>query len=195
MIRIYNNGKRKFTLSRCKQGGHEKLISIVDILKKTSDDRALTLFNSIAVSDGDKFISLKEMNLTTKQYYSRIAGLTNAGLIKRHKGKYSLTLLGKVFYDSQMTIGKALKYYWQLKAIESIEMSSSVTLPREDLSKIVDTLIDNQQIKDIVMKTFFSNSNTVKDYHQYWQQPTSQQKLQQKQNEELGLEKLVLQIR
>ena len=145
------------------------MISIVDILKKTSDDKALTLFNSIAVSDGDKFISLKEMNLTTKQYYSRIAGLTNAGLIKRYKGKYSLTLLGKVFYDSQMMIGKALKDYWKLKAIESIEMSSSVTLPREDLSKIVDTLIDNKQIKDIVMKTFFS-SDTVKEYHHYQQQ-------------------------
>jgi predicted transcriptional regulator len=146
------------------------LISIVDILKKASDDKALTLFNSIAVSDGDKFISLKEMNLTTKQYYSRIAGLTNAGLIKRHKGKYSLTLLGKVFYDSQMMIGKALKDYWKLKAIESIEMSSSVTLPREDLYKIVSTLIDNKQIKDIVMKTFFSSSETVKEYHHYQQQ-------------------------
>jgi hypothetical protein len=73
-----------------------------------------------------------------------------------------------------------------------MEMSSSVTLPKEDLYKIVDTLIDNQQIKDIVMMTFFSNSDTVKDYHHYRQQPTSQQKLQQKQNEELGLEKLVL---
>jgi hypothetical protein len=51
--------------------GHEKLISIVDILKKTSDDKALTLFNSIAISDGDRYVSLKEMNLTTKQYYSR----------------------------------------------------------------------------------------------------------------------------
>jgi predicted transcriptional regulator len=162
------------------------LISIVDILKKTSNDKALTLFNSIAISNGDKYISLKEMNLTTKQYYSRIAGLTNAGLIKRrHKGKYTLTLLGKVFYDSQMMIGKALKDYWKLKAIESIEMSSSVTLPREDLSKIVDTLIDNKQIKDIVMKTFFSNSDTLKEPQ------NSQQKLQQKQNEELELEKLV----
>ena len=172
--------------------GHEKLISIVDILKKTSDDKALTLFNSIAISDGEKFISLKEMNLTTKQYYSRIAGLTNAGLIKRHKGKYSLTLLGKVFYDSQMTIGKALKDYWKLKAIESIEMSSSVTLPKEDLSKIVDTLIDNQQIKEIVLKMLFSNPDTLKEYHNYQQPQNSQQKLQQKQNEELELEKLVL---
>ena len=73
--------------------------SISLILKKISDDKTLTLFNSIAVSDGDKYIPLKEMNLTTKQYYSRVSGLLDAGLIKRHKGKYSLTLLGKVVYQ------------------------------------------------------------------------------------------------
>src|ERR671910_3521324 len=132
--------------------GHEKLISIVDILKKTSDDKALTLFNSIAISDGDRYVSLKEMNLTTKQYYSRIAGLTNAGLIKRYKGKYSLTLLGKVFYDSQMMIGKALIYYWKLRTIESIKISYGVALPNEELDQLIDALIDSHQIKDIIMK-------------------------------------------
>ncbi len=81
--------------------------SITSIIKKISDDKALILFNHIAVSDGDRYIPLREMNLTTKQYYSRIAGLMDAGLIKRHKGNYSLTLLGKVVYDSQMIIGKA----------------------------------------------------------------------------------------
>ena len=98
--------------------------SITNILKKISDDKALTLFNTIAVSNGDKYIRLKEMNLTPKQYYSRISGLLNAGLIKRHKGKYFLTLLGKVVYETQIAIGKALTYYWKLRAIESIEMSS-----------------------------------------------------------------------
>src|SRR5918999_1875199 len=155
------------------------------IFRRISDDKTLTLFNNIAISDGDRYISLKEMNLTTKQYYSRIAGLTNAGLIKRHKGKYSLTLLGKVFYDSQMTIGKALKDYWKLKAIESIEMSSSVTLPKEDLSKIVDTLIDNQQIKDIVMKTSFVNPDTIEEYGHHQQRSQQEQK-------KLELEKLAL---
>ena len=125
--------------------------SITSILKKISDDKALTLFNSIAVSNGDRYIPLREMNLTTKQYYSRISGLMDAGLIKRHKGKYSLTLLGKAVYDSQMTIGNALQYYWKLKTIESIEMYPSVALTKDDLSKLVDTPIDNQQIKVIVM--------------------------------------------
>jgi hypothetical protein len=47
-----------------------------------------------------------------------------AGLIRRYKGKYSLNLLGHVVYDSHATIGKALAYYWKLKAIESVKMSS-----------------------------------------------------------------------
>ena len=94
------------------------------------------------------------MNLTTKQYYSRISGLLDAGLIKRHKGKYSLTLLGKVVYDSQMTIGKTLAYYWKLKAIESIEMCFwYFGLPEGELSQLLNALIDNHQIKDILMKT------------------------------------------
>jgi hypothetical protein len=129
--------------------------SISLILKKISDDKTLTLFNSIAVSNGDRYIPLKEMNLTTKQYYSRVSGLLNAGLIKRHKGKYFLTLLGKVVYDCQLTIGKALTYHWKLKAIESIEMSASVKsgLPEGELAQLIDTLIDNRQIKDILMKS------------------------------------------
>jgi hypothetical protein len=129
--------------------------SITSILKKISDDKALILFNYIAVSDGDRYIPLREMKLTTKQYYSRISGLLSVGLIRRHKGKYSLTLLGKVVYDSQMTIGKTLAYYWKLKAIESIEMSASAIsgLPKGELAQLINTLIDNHNIKDIIMKT------------------------------------------
>jgi hypothetical protein len=64
-------------------------------------------------------------------------------------------LLGKVVYDCQLTIGKALTYHWKLKAIESIEMSASVksNIPDGELAKLVDTLIDNHQIKDILMKS------------------------------------------
>jgi hypothetical protein len=128
--------------------------SITSILKSISDDKSLVLFNSIAVSpESERYISLKEMNLSTKQYYSRVSGLTDAGLIKRHKGKYSLTLLGKVVYDLQKMVGKALTYYWKLKAIESIEMSTGTTLPEEELAQLFNALIDNHQIKDILLKS------------------------------------------
>jgi hypothetical protein len=131
------------------------LPSITSVLKKISDDKALTLFNSIAVSNGDRYIPLKEMNLTTKQYYARVSGMLNAGLIKRHKGKYFLTLLGKIVYDCQLTIGKALTYHWKLKAIESVETSASVTsgLAEGERVQLINALIDNLQIKDILMKS------------------------------------------
>ena len=132
--------------------------SITHILKKISDDKALVLFNSIAVSpESERYIPLKEMNLSTKQYYSRISGLTDAGLIKRHNGKYFLTLLGKVVYDWQMMIGKTLSYYWKLKAIESIEMSKS-GLPNEERIQLLNALIDNHQIKDILVKSISNPS-------------------------------------
>ena len=152
----------------------QRLLSITDILKKISDDKALTLFNSIAVSNGDKYIPLKEMNLTTKQYYSRISGLLNAGLIKRHKGKYFLTMLGKVVYDIQMKIGKTLTYYWKLKAIESVEMSSNVRLPRE-LTQLINTLIDNHFIKDILIKEPLSY--TFEDHQRHQHQQRKEAKL------------------
>jgi predicted transcriptional regulator len=133
--------------------------SITSILKKISDDKALVLFNSIAVSpESERYIPLKEMNLSTKQYYSRVSGLSDAGLIKRHRGKYSLTLLGKVVYDIQMLIGKTLSYYWKLKALESIEMSSGTTLPEGELTQLINALIDNHQIKDILLKSICNHS-------------------------------------
>ena len=149
--------------------------SISDVLKKISDDKSLTLFNSIAVSNGDRYLPLKEMNLTTKQYYSRIAGLTNAGLIKRHKGMFFLTLLGKVVYDTQITIGKALTYYWKLKAIESLETSSNVEIPKEELTQLINALIDNHLIKDILIKETLSY--TFEDHQRHQHQQLKEAKL------------------
>jgi hypothetical protein len=138
--------------------------SITYLLKNISDDKALILFNSIAISKGDKYIPLREMNLTTKQYYSRISGLIAAGLIRRHRGRYFLTLLGKVVYYSQMTIGKTLSYYWKLIAIESIGMSSDTKLLEEEIIQLINALIDDHTIKDILIKPIssgYSKRNTV----------------------------------
>ena len=82
-----------------------------------------------------------------------MAKLTKADLIRRKNGKYFLTLVGRIVYDSQMVIGKALNYYWKLQALDSIQISSTAGLPKEEISKLIDTLIDDYQIKDILMKT------------------------------------------
>jgi predicted transcriptional regulator len=127
--------------------------SISYILKKISDDKALTLFNNIALKKYNSHIPLKEMNLSIKQYYSRISGLTSAGLIKKKQGQYCLTALGKVVYNAHTVIGKALSYYWKMKAIESIQSSAGRELPREDMLMLIQSLIDNHQVRDILLKS------------------------------------------
>ena len=80
--------------------------SITTVLKVISDEKAVVLFNNIVASDNasTRFMSLKKINLSSKQHYSRLSGFLNAGLIKRRKGKYKPTLLGRVVYESQMVI-------------------------------------------------------------------------------------------
>jgi hypothetical protein len=127
--------------------------SITSVLKVISDEKALVLFNNIVVSDNNnhRFISLKEINLSSKEYYSRISGFLKAGLIKRHKGKYIPTLLGRVVYDSQMVIEEAFSHYWKLKVIDQIETSHS-DLSTKEVTRLINALIDNHRIKDVLMK-------------------------------------------
>jgi hypothetical protein len=68
-----------------------------------------------------------------------------------------------------MTIGKALTYYWKLKAIESVEMSSDVRLPKEELIQLINTLIDNHIIKDILIKEPLSSTYEDHQRHQHQQ--------------------------
>jgi hypothetical protein len=115
--------------------------------------RPLTLFNNLALAKDNSHIPLKEMNLSTKQYYSRISGLTSAGLIKKKQGHYCLTALGKVVYNAHAIIGKALGYYWKMKAIESIQSSAGRELAREDMLMLIRSLIDSHQVRDILLKS------------------------------------------
>ena len=127
--------------------------SVSYILKKISDDKALMLFNSIALNSDNNRVPLKEMNLSTKQYYSRISGLASAGLIKKRQGQYGLTSLGRVVYNAHTLIGKALNYYWKMKAIESIQTSSGHELAREDMLNLIQSLIDNHQVRDVLLNS------------------------------------------
>jgi hypothetical protein len=133
----------------------------VDILKAIADDKALTLFNRIALRGKENgcIPSLKEMQLSVKQYYSRMSALMKAGLIKRNKGNYRLTILGKTVYEAHVSIGIALNYYRKLQVLESIQSSSSGQLTKEEFIKLVDILIDNHQIKDMLYQDL---NNTVR---------------------------------
>lgn len=130
--------------------------SISFILKKISNDKALALFSSIARSKNNRCMSLKGMNLSTKQYYSLISGLISAGLVKKEHGEYCLTSMGCIVHDANIVIGKAISYYWRIKAIESVQSSASLGLAIEYRKLLIDSLIDNHQIREILLKSFLN---------------------------------------
>ena len=118
------------------------------VLAAISDKQSLELFRYIAVTNGDSDSLRAKLNLTRKQYYSRLSRMTKAGLVKRKNGKHSLTAFGKIVYDAQTTIEKAVNNYWKLKAVDSLEMSDE--LPKEERVKLIDNLLDNKEIKEIL---------------------------------------------
>jgi predicted transcriptional regulator len=121
------------------------------IINAISNEQSLDLFKAIAQTNVNSAILTKNAKLTRKQYYSRMSRMTKVGIIKRKNGKYFLTSLGKVIYQAQTLIGNTLKDYWKLKAIDSLDSSISTGLPQEEHDKILNTLIDDQQIKQILL--------------------------------------------
>ena len=125
-------------------------VSIANILKAIADDKSLILFNTIAIAGGDSDILITRLGVSRKQFYSRMSALQQTGLISRRNRQYVLTSLGKIVYDSQLTIGRATNAYWKLKAIDSLETEHK--LPADERNKIINTLVDNQDIIKILVK-------------------------------------------
>lgn len=118
------------------------------VLTAISDKKSLELFRYIAGTNGDSDALRDKLNLTRKQYYSRLSRMTKAGLVKRKNGKHFLTAFGKVVYDAQTIIEKAVNNFWKLKAVDSLELSDD--LPEEERLKLIDGLLDNKEIKEII---------------------------------------------
>ncbi len=66
------------------------LVSEIAILAAIYEKRTLDIFKSIASAHRNTDILITQLKLTRKQYYSRISRLTNAGLVKRQKGRYEI---------------------------------------------------------------------------------------------------------
>lgn len=124
-------------------------ITVADILDAISDARALAVYKTIASEKANSNLLITKMQLTRKQYYSRISRLIKTGLVKRENGRYTLTSFGKVIYDIQITIEVALENFWKLKAIDSFQAADS-TLSKEEQTRVFDVLIQNDKIKEVI---------------------------------------------
>lgn len=86
------NMRRKVISTQNVQG-----LSIANIFKAIGDDMSLVLFNTIAIEAGDSDILMTRLDITRKQFYSRISALQKTGLITRKNRQYVLTSLATCF--------------------------------------------------------------------------------------------------
>lgn len=129
------------------------MVSKIAILDAIFEKRASNILKSIASASTSSDILISKLKLTRKQYYSRMSLLVQNGLVKRQRGRYLLTAFGKVIYSAQLNlearIENALSNYWKLKAIDSLDISS---YPREEDNNVISTLIDNEEIRCVLLK-------------------------------------------
>jgi predicted transcriptional regulator len=130
--------------------------SVAAVLTCISHPKILLLFKAVGLSDIDHSskILITKLGLSRMQYYSSMEKLMQIGLVTRISGKHSLTSLGRVIFSCILKIEMSIKYYWKLKAIDSITMAADVKgLPTEQYDMIVDKLIDNDEIKTVLVST------------------------------------------
>ena len=125
-------------------------LNICNVLRSISDDKALALFNIIALAHGTAKVPINRLKLTKKQYYSRMSAMINSGLVARRNGKYTLTSFGKVVYEAHALVGKAYQSYWKLKAIDAIDSSVS-SLASEERDRFITSLLTDNHLKEILL--------------------------------------------
>ncbi len=136
------------------------MLSKLAILDAISEKRGSDIFKSIALATSNTDILITELNLTRKQYYSRMSNLVKAGLVKRQNGRYLLNSFGKVissaYLNLEAKIDNALDNYWKLKAIDSVELT-----PHQERNKVISVLIDNQEIQRVLIESNLDSSAQV----------------------------------
>ena len=142
----------------------KQMLTSDKVLLAISDDITAHIFKIIANSNShpNGRVLLSKMKITRKQYYRRMESLTKAGLIKRKNGIYYLTSFGKVIHNYQLKIETALSYHWKLEALDSIlvfQSSDKAKMPVEEKVNLVDKLIENREIKEIILSVININNN------------------------------------
>jgi hypothetical protein len=84
--------------------------------------------------------------------------LSDAGLIIRISGRYSLTSLGKIVFTMYRKIENAINnHHWKLKAVDSIITSPDAEeLSREEMHNVITKLIDDREMKAILLPNMSS---------------------------------------
>ncbi len=121
------------------------MITESQVLSCISDDKSREMLS--VIKEG-RSPSIASLNLTRKQYYSRLHALIIYKLVSKENGKYHLTSFGKVVFDWHLVLMQAISEgFWKLKALDVLDSSG---IPPSERSKIMDVLVKNEKLKQFI---------------------------------------------
>jgi hypothetical protein len=126
-----------------------QMVSEPQVINALFNEKFFVVFDLIAIEGGDRKSIINSLGLTPKQYHSRISALRKSGLAEKINQKYFLTSFGKVVHTARQLIESAIKDYWKFKAIDAIWFE----LPKKERNKIIESLIDNQEIRELLFRS------------------------------------------
>ncbi|HEX2406444.1 MAG TPA: hypothetical protein VHJ38_04460 [Nitrososphaeraceae archaeon] len=99
-----------------------------EVLKLLINENTLKILSQLTGNNNDRdgnTLSITKIDLTRKQFYTKLNELITKGFIKKEKGKYYLTTFGKIVYDLtseyKNKLGIVIEDYWKFKAIDLLD--------------------------------------------------------------------------
>jgi hypothetical protein len=127
-----------------------KQVTREEVLTAISDKISQDLLTAIAMNGkGDNHLA-DHLNMTRKQFYSRMSRLTRAHLVERRRGSYRLTAFGNVIYHVKLRLDDALRNKFRFMAIDA--MGTYSAMAKEERSKVVESLINDHETKEILVR-------------------------------------------
>jgi hypothetical protein len=136
-----------------------RMTTLVDILSLIAERKCSIIFSTIGELEGPAELQITRLNMTRKQFYSRISQLLRNDLIRKTHGKYELTLFGRVVFGIENKIQHSIDNYWKLKAIETLDES----LPEIEKTKLINSIVDDPLIRDLLDRSMSRRVGPHKD--------------------------------
>ena len=127
------------------------MVSTLEVIHALYSESSYLIFKTIARQTIDSKTLKIKTKLTRKQYYSGMYKLAQSGLIEKRNGNYFLTTLGEILQNSLHLIENGVDVYWKLKTIDALKTTKS-EMPKSEHKNLVDTLIEDKQLKEIIVK-------------------------------------------
>jgi predicted transcriptional regulator len=122
----------------------------IQILNLLSDTNVCDVLKTVYAADNSGVDFANQAKLPPTKIYPLISMLQEQHLIEKRNRKYFITIIGRAVYNTKGLIEKALRHYCKLKVIDSLKEQQDI--PVSELHKVIDTLIDDYQLKDILIK-------------------------------------------